>query len=103
MQRSWWASGTWGMRIRDTFHCSEVLTVTTEGLAGPSTTSSQEVIEDWRAEVGRIAGVEDVSFGFVFGEQFTQTHFVTFGAIWLALALYSYDGIMHRKRLRAAA
>ena len=33
---------------------------------------------------------------FVFGELFTSAHAITFGAIWLALALYSTDMLRAR-------
>jgi chloramphenicol-sensitive protein RarD len=38
---------------------------------------------------------------FVYGEAFTGTHMVTFGLIWLALALYSRDSIMSTRAIRA--
>lgn len=35
---------------------------------------------------------------FVFGEAFSEWHFVSFTLIWIALALYSTDAIRHHKR-----
>lgn len=39
---------------------------------------------------------------FVYGEAFTRTHMVTFGLIWLALALYSRDSLRATRAIRAA-
>ena len=33
---------------------------------------------------------------FVFGESFTNSHLVTFGCIWTAVALYTFDGLRSR-------
>ncbi len=38
---------------------------------------------------------------FVYGEPFTRASLVTFGLIWLALALYSLDALRHERRRRA--
>lgn len=37
-----------------------------------------------------------------FGEVFTRAHAITFGLIWTALALYSFDSIRHAQRSRRA-